>query len=121
MNGFSVFEYCYRDAANFKSWGQLLLEGIASEHDAESITARLESGEFFIAEQVGVPPLYESLWILSHGPTDDDHVWHQFQGLRSVSEFEIGAILHGSVEDLLSRFKDVKMWNLERSPHRNLE
>ena len=31
MNGFSVFEYCYRDAANFKSWGQLLLEGIASE------------------------------------------------------------------------------------------
>lgn len=27
MTEFSIFDYLYRDASNYKSWGSLLLEG----------------------------------------------------------------------------------------------
>ncbi len=117
MKGFSIFEYCYRDADNFKSWGQLLLDGVASERDIKSLTDRLESGEFFIAEQVGIPPLYESLWMLSSGPTNADHVWHQFQGLRLASEVEIDTVPHETLDHFLNQFASVKTWDLERSAH----
>ena len=62
MTEFSIFDYLYRDASNYKSWGSLLLEGSATKTDLELLRACLESGEFFISEQVGIPPLYAGLW-----------------------------------------------------------
>lgn len=121
MGGFSVFEYCYCDAGNFKSWGRLLIEGIAKPEDISALADRLESGEFFIAEQVGIPPLYEGLWKLSNGPTVDDHVWHRFHDLRRATEGEIGNVRHGSVDDLLNRFRNVKAWKLGSSCHAFLD
>ena len=34
MTQFSIFDYLYRDASNYKSWGSLLLEGRATEADS---------------------------------------------------------------------------------------
>lgn len=117
MSGFSVFEYCYCDASNFKSWGRLLVDGIASPEDIAALSDRLESGEFFIAEQVGIPTLYEGLWELSNGQTGDDHVWHRFHDLRPAAESEIDEFPHGTLGDLLNRFKYVNAWKLESSCH----
>ena len=121
MGGFSVFEYCYCDAGNFKSWGRLLMEGVAKPEDISALSERLESGEFFIAEQVGIPTLYQGLWKLSNGPTADDHVWHRFHDLRPATKSEIGDVLQGGLDDLLNRFRGVNAWKLESSCHAFLD
>ena len=40
MVDFSVFEYCYRDAANYKVYGQLLLKGSVSIADTQKLQTR---------------------------------------------------------------------------------
>ena len=117
MVEFSVFDYCYRDASNYKAWGSLLLQGACSSSDIEGLRNQLDSGEFFIAEQLGIPPLYAELWALSGGPSVDDHVWHTFYALRSATPEETNAGVFGTVENLLSRIKGVKTWNETLSPH----
>jgi hypothetical protein len=62
---FSVFSYLYRDASNYKAFGLLLLKGTASAGDVETWRQHFESGEFLIAEQLGIPPLYAELWAFS--------------------------------------------------------
>ena len=84
MRKLCVFQYLYRDAANYKAWGTLVLRGVATESDLEVLATHFESGEFFIAEQLSIPPLYAALWEISNGPGIDDHVCIRFMryGLR---------------------------------------
>ena len=117
MIEFSIFDYLYRDASNYKSWGSLLLEGRATETALEQFRTQLNCGEFFIAEQVGIPPLYAELWQFSDGPTEDDHVWHTFHELRQANAEEITGEPWGTVLELIARFKAVKRWNEQLSPH----
>ena len=117
MADFSVFDYCYRDASNYKAWGNLLLQGQPSESDIEDISIRLDSGEFFIAEQLGIPPLYAELWELSGGPSDDDHVWHTFHELRPATAEEMTGSIWGTAKVLIARINAVKTWNETLSPH----
>ena len=117
MVDFSVFEYCYRDAANYKAYGQLLLKGSVSITDTQSLQRHFESGEFFIAEQLGIPPLYDDLWALSDGPTEDDHVWHTFHKLRPARSDEIAANVFDTADNLISKIGAVVVWNQTLSPH----
>jgi hypothetical protein len=117
MSGFSIFEYLYRDASNYKAWGSLLLKGQVTQADVDALGKCLEGGEFFIAEQVGVPPVYAELWEFSDGPTDDDHVWHEFFGLRPATAEDTPEVPWGSVGDLLARLTSVKRWDERLSPH----
>lgn len=117
MTTYSIFDYCYRDAANYKAWGTLLLEGEALKEDIERIVSILDGCEFFIAEQVSIPPLYQELWELSGGPTDNDHVWHQFHELRQAENEELSLPVWGTVNDLVARFSGIKRWNETLSPH----
>ena len=57
-----VFEYLYRDASNYKAWGELLLSGMTSQNEIVALRTRLESDTYFVAEQVGLPALYQELW-----------------------------------------------------------
>lgn len=114
---FSVFDYCYRDASNYKAWGRLLLQGVCSESEIKGLRSHLDAGDFFIAEQLGIPPLYAELWALSGGPSIDDHVWHTFYTLRPATTEETNARVFGTVENLISKIKDVKTWNETLSPH----
>jgi hypothetical protein len=75
------------------------------------------SGEFFIADQLGSPPLYAELWELSNGPSIDDHVWHSFYALRLATEEDITEPIFGTVENLISKIGAVKEWDPELSPH----
>ena len=117
---FSVFDYLYRDASNYKALGSLLLEGFASSAEIEDLRNHLDSGEFFIAEQLGIPPLYAELWNFSNGPSVDDHVWHTFYGLRPANAEEIKAQVFDTVENLISKIKAIKTWNEKLSPHWDL-
>lgn len=117
MTEFSVFDYLYRDASNYKAWGSLLLEGNVSATELDALQTCLSGGEFFIAEQVGIPPLYEELWQYSDGPTEDDHVWHTFHALRSAAPEDMAGTPWGKVSELVARFKAVRRWDEKLSPN----
>ncbi len=117
MKDFSVFEYFYRDASNYKAWGILLLQGSASHADLEDLRRHFESGDYFIAEQLGIPPLYAELWAFSSGPTADDHVWHTFSALQPATAQEMKAPVFGTLEYFLQRVKAVQVWDETLSPH----
>jgi hypothetical protein len=120
LRKFSLFEYCYRDASNYKSWGFLLLQGAASNADIEDMVRHFVAGEFFIAEQLGIPPLYAELWAFSGGPTIADHVWHTFSALRSATAQERKAPIFDTVKNLIRKIKAVQRWNESLSPHWDL-
>jgi hypothetical protein len=110
----SEFRYLYRDASNYKAYGSLILRGLATEIDKAALIERLEAGEFFVAEQVGIPDLYEPLVALSGGVTHDDHAWHAFESIALVAH-ENSSTAWGTVEDLLKRFAAVQSWNVRLS------
>lgn len=113
-----VFEYLYRDGSNYKAWGSLLLSGESTHEDVTALKACLESGEYFVAEQVGIPPVYKELWDLSGGPTSDDHASHEFITLRAADENERKSLpLFGELSDLLKTFQAVTKWDYSLSPN----
>ena len=120
MTKFSVFSYLYRDASNYKAYGRLLLKGTASVADVESLQQRFESGEFFIAEQLGIPALYADLWAFSSGPTADDHVWHTFEELSAATASDLTLSTFETVKSLTKKVKSVAAWNEKLSPHWNI-
>ncbi len=120
--GCCVFEYLYRDASNYKAWGEILLSGTPSQNDIEVLLASLESGEYFVAEQVGIPALYQELWELSDGPNSDDHALHEFVALRVASEDERKSLrLFGDLSSLLKTFQAVTTWDYSLSPNFDLD
>jgi len=117
-----VFEYLYRDASNYKAWGEILLSGVPSQNDIAALRARLESGEYFVAEQVGIPALYKELWDLSGGPNSDDHALHEFVNLRAASEDERKSLrLFGNLSGLLKAFQTVTTWDYSLSPNFDID
>ena len=120
MAAFSVFSYLYRDASNYKAYGQLLLKGAASVADIEILRQRFDSGEFFIAEQLGIPALYAALWAFSSGPTAYDHVWHTFEELRAATASDLTLPIFGTVKSLTKKIKSVVAWSEKLSPHWNV-
>lgn len=110
------FEYMYRDAGNFKVFGSLILDAEISPAAEALVRSRLESGEFFIAEQVGVPPLYEQLYESSGGPTSSDHCWHEFVGFRRLTSFRDGCSVL-STSEFIQNFAQVESWHGNLSSH----
>jgi hypothetical protein len=120
MNEYSIFDYLYRDAGNYKSWRSLLLEGCATSADIEAVKARLDRGEFFIAEQLGIPAAYAQPEEDRNTPTEDDHVWHEFSELRPALTDEMAGEPWGTVAQLVMRFRSVTRWDERLSPHWDL-
>lgn len=112
---FLVFEYMYRDAANYKVHGSLWLRDDVRSSDLNDFSRYLEQSEHFIAEQVGVPPLqFDHARLGELG--SDDHAWHSFVGFRRVNELPPGIVAHGSCCALLQRFAAIKgQWRVESS------
>ena len=113
-----VFEYLYRDAGNFKAYGELLLEGTLSKMEVARLRSFFESGEYFIAEQVGVPTLYEQLWkqCECEPSADMDHVYHEFVDIRSATEEDLVLFEPwGSAGALMSIIEKIEVWDLTLS------
>jgi len=106
MRNFTLFEYLYRDGGNNKVHGAVLLEGKAGVEDENLFRRFLNGGEWFIAEQVGVPVLYEQLWRHSNGPTEEDHDFHEFFGFRKAGVEDVNSLENfGTVADFIKRFE----------------
>ncbi|MDX9951300.1 MAG: hypothetical protein RBS75_04320 [Methylophilaceae bacterium] len=117
-DGHCIFEYLYRDASNYKVGDTLLLTGHLSEADEAKIKACLDAGIYFVAEQVGIPPLYEPLWALSDGPTDDDHAFHEFIALRHATKKERNSLpIFSDLQTLIKTFQSVSSWDCFLSPN----
>ncbi len=97
-----------------------MLEGLASDSDHDAIAKHFDAGEFFIAEQLGIPALYADLWELSGGTSVDDHVWHTSTELRAATADDIMLRVFGTVENFISNIKAIKSWNHTLSPHWNI-
>ena len=119
---YTIFEYLYCDAGNFKARGSVLLAGSMSTVERDAIVSKMESREFFIAEQIGIATLCHVLYETSGGPTSDDHVWHTFEGFREVADLSsyLDETCWGTVREFIQRFDEVVDWNLLLSPHSNL-
>jgi hypothetical protein len=72
-----AFEYLYRDAANYKTWGRVVFANPRSRRPAELaslVRPLLIDGQWFDADAWGVPDLR------GQRSRDDalDHGWHEF-------------------------------------------
>mgnify|MGYP006188608141 CR=1 FL=1 len=103
---FSVFEYLYRDAANWKTYGEALLTGCWSPSLAARIEAALDGDRLFVAEQVGLPAL-QPVHAANYGSDPDlDHPFHEFVQLRpGTPEDLLGSDPAGSVEAMVEAFR----------------
>jgi hypothetical protein len=113
----TAFEYVYRDADNFKAFGTVTLDGAVSEADESIVRTHLNGGEFFIAEQIGVPPLYKQLYQWSDGPTRSDHCWHEFVCFRELTTMPEDTSTAISASEFVRRFGAIQEWNEELSGH----
>ena len=120
MNNYYVLEYLYRDANNFKAFGEILVFGNVSEDYITEINSCLDYGEYFVAEQVNIPTLYSQLWKYSNGPTSADHAFHEFSLIRPATEQEITSLdLWGEASALLDAFRiaSQQSWDYLQSVH----
>ena len=120
MNKHHVFEYLYRDANNFKAFGEILVFGNISKDYITEISSYLDYGEYFVAEQVNIPTLYSQLWKYSNGPTSADHAFHEFSLIRPATEKEISSLdLWGKASVLLDAFRKAshQSWDCLQSVH----
>jgi len=122
MKKYVVMEYLYRDADNYKAFGKILLSGNVTESYVAEIESFLNSGEFFVAEQVGIPTLYSQLWEFSNGPTRADHAFHEFLEFCPATDSEIKTVdSWGTTDSLLEAFRDVRHeWDCSLSVHAEL-
>ena len=113
-----AFDYLYRDASNYKAFGTVWLSGSLSEAERAKLISCCDDGEFFIAEQIGVPALYGTLFEDGGGPTEDDHAWHMIVEIREKVSLPEDANLWGEASTLLAAFSAAKgNWNPELSPN----
>jgi hypothetical protein len=75
-------EYVYRDASNYTQYGHEVFAGAITDEQRSRILGALDDGFHFLAEQVGLPPLYEQ-WP-THYPDDDP--WHELSSLDLVGD-----------------------------------
>ncbi len=122
MKKYVVMEYLYRDADNFKAFGQVLLSGIITDTYISEVKSLLDSGELFVAEQVGIPTLYSLLWKFSNGPTRADHAFHELSKFRPATDSEIKSMVSwGTTESLLEAFHVVRQeWDCSLSVHADI-
>ncbi len=118
-NTATLFQYRYRDAGNFKASGLVVLEGQLTAAEQQRFRRCLDRGEFFVAEQVAVPPLYGQLYQWSGGPTSSDHCWHEFVGFAEAdsSDAPPDSFYWGKAADFLGRFCSIEEWDGSLSPH----
>src|SRR3546814_4262373 len=102
---FTVFEYMYRDAGNFKTEGRLLLSGMDPEAEAV-IRGCLEWRDQSVPEQVGVPALCEDHWdSVGAEPSDLDQAYHEFVCLRPADRDHRVLPEWGALAPLIARMQ----------------
>ena len=116
----TVFEYLYRDADNHKAFGKVAFSGSVTPESWDRALQKLDGRTHFIAEQVGLPPLYGQLFRWSGGgPTDADHCWHEFVSVWVVGEGDLppAGLLQGEVGAFVDLLSSIEEWEIWLSPN----
>lgn len=103
----TLLTYRYRNAANYKANGEVLLSGEATPDLHRRLRESLIDGEQFIPEKVGIPALREKLYQYSGGRSnEDDHLLHEFIDMRAATRQEIASMTPvAEVEEFVMRFE----------------
>lgn len=87
MNSFVKFNYLYRDAGNYKSWGELTFSN-PDGFDLDWIDKRLKSAFeqeiLFIAHQINVPEVF---LYAKQDLNEDDHCFHEYDSVEAIDKF----------------------------------
>ncbi len=99
---YSMFEYLYRDAGNYKTHGRVLLRGRVLTEDDAAIRRALDD-DTFNHDAVGLPSLHAQHWsdCGSEFAAELDHPLHELTALRAARPDEIeGLSADGSIAQL---------------------
>jgi hypothetical protein len=81
-----MLEYLYRDGANYKNWGNIILsndEGLQLDAVSKLLQGAFLPDGLFIAAQIRLPELF----LTEEYPiSPDDHCFHEFYSVRATSE-----------------------------------
>ena len=87
MNPYVKFNYLYRDAGNYKSWGELIFSN-PDNLNLKEIDGRLklafDQEILFVAHQVDVPEVF---FYAKQNLNDDDHCFHEYDSVEIVENF----------------------------------
>ena len=113
-----VFEYLYRDAGNWKTYGEILLAGKFWPALRDELTACCEMDALFVAEQVHVEPLQPKHHVTYGEPSELDHAFHEFVDIRAATAGDIGRLpFAGQLNDLVMSMHAARdRWNCALSP-----
>jgi hypothetical protein len=101
-----VFNYLYRDASNYKSWGGVVVRTEQSLAFVEKISCEWR-GRYFCAERLGVKDLRAELWRWTAGlPNEDDHDLHEVESISLATVDDIRELpFVGALDTLLEKLK----------------
>lgn len=100
------FEYLYRDAGNFKNWGELVFKN-KDNHNIHNLEKQarnvLIDNEYFVADKANIPNLQfqEHIEALDH----NWHEFHSFQLSTSRADDSCGRDILEFIESLKSASK----------------
>lgn len=107
------FNYLYRDSSNYKVFGDIFIEGVELENFENLVVRYLKDGIYFIPEQLDIPPLQrEMMAYADEFPTEDDHVWHEFCGIKPATTEDLpknASVI--AMETILARLRAVGKWD----------
>lgn len=97
--------YLYRGACNYKMYNEVIINGILSPEQINSILNCLNDGEYFIPSQVGLPE--QRFGCI----TEDDHCWFELnrEGFNLSSDIPTIDITPCELVDKFMKAKD--NWN----------
>ncbi len=77
------FKYLYRDAGNYKSWGEVIFtntEDFSLDQIEKRMKQAFEQEILFTADQINIDELYFETF------NDDDHCYHEFYSVELTDE-----------------------------------
>ena len=77
------FNYLYRDAGNYKSWGKVIYanpDALPLNEIEKRLRQAFDQETYFIADQIGLAEMF------FEGFTDDDHCYHEFCSVESTEK-----------------------------------
>lgn len=95
-------EYLYTDEDNYKVYNEAIIRGEISLNEVDAIMDCLDSGEFFIPHQVGLPE--EKFPEV----TEADHPWFTLQGFELTEKPCDEGLGVKDVKDLVEKFREAK-------------
>lgn len=111
MNSFVKFSYLYRDAGNYKSWGELIFsnpDGLILEEVDRQLRLAFDQEILFIAHQINAPELF---LYAKNNLNDDDHCFHEYDSVE-LAEMADSRLDSRSIKQFLQQveFASISGW-----------